>query len=87
MHDIALYKIPDNLDWDKFKIYLQKSFFDHLFIIKLLDFIDKKKTWKALDIMMSEHVKHLYYPALSHQILGYKSTIGNKEPKLKYEFY
>tara|TARA_R110000782_G_scaffold245412_1_gene332165 strand:- start:473 stop:2035 length:1563 start_codon:yes stop_codon:yes gene_type:complete len=54
---------------------------------ELLDFIDKKKTWKAIDIMMSEHVKHLYYPALSHQILGYKSTIGNKEPKLKYEFY
>ena len=54
---------------------------------ELLDFIDKKKVWKAIDIMMSEHVKHLYYPALSHQILGYKSTIGNKEPKLKYEFY
>ena len=53
----------------------------------LLDYIHNKKTWKAIDIMMSEYVKHLYYPALSHQILGYESTIGNKTPKKKYEYY
>jgi len=53
----------------------------------LLDYINKKKTWKAIDLMMSEYVNHLYYPALSHQILGYKSTIGNISPKLKYEQY
>tara|TARA_R110000737_G_scaffold258851_1_gene267464 strand:- start:3834 stop:5402 length:1569 start_codon:yes stop_codon:yes gene_type:complete len=55
--------------------------------LNLLEYIHKKKVWKAIDIMMSEYVKHLYYPALSHQILGYKSTIGNKDPKLKYELY
>jgi hypothetical protein len=53
----------------------------------LLEYINKKKTWKAIDLMMSEYVNHLYYPALSHQILGYKSTIGNISPKLKYEQY
>lgn len=53
----------------------------------LLNYIKEKKTWKAIDIMMSEYVKHLYYPALSHQILGYKSTIGNFSPKIKYEYY
>jgi GR25 family glycosyltransferase involved in LPS biosynthesis len=53
----------------------------------LLDYIQEKKTWKAIDIMMSEYVNHLYYPALSHQILGYESTIGNNKPKKKYEHY
>lgn len=53
----------------------------------LLEYIKNKKVWKAYDIMMSEYVKHLYYPALSHQIVGYKSTIGNFSPKLKYENY
>lgn len=40
MHDVALYKIPDNLDCDKFKTYLQITFFNHIFIIRLLEFID-----------------------------------------------
>ena len=53
----------------------------------LLEFIHAKKTWKAIDIMMSEYVKTLYYPALSKQILGYVSEIGNTQPKLNYEFY
>ena len=53
----------------------------------LLEYIKNKKVWKAIDLMMSEYVKHLYYPALSHQILGFDSTIGNKTPKLKYERY
>lgn len=53
----------------------------------LLNYIKEKKVWKAYDIMMSEYVNHLYYPALSHQILGFKSTIGNFSPKLKYEYY
>mgnify|MGYP001029124340 FL=1 len=53
----------------------------------LLNYIKDKKVWKAYDLMMSEYVKHLYYPALSHQIVGYKSTIGNFSPKLKYENY
>mgnify|MGYP003652648355 FL=1 len=53
----------------------------------LLEFINNKKVWKAIDIMMSEFVKHLYYPALSKQILGYESTIGNKVPTADMELY
>lgn len=53
----------------------------------LLDYINKKKVWKAIDIMMSEYVNHLYYPALSKQILGYVSTIGNSNPKSTMETY
>ena len=53
----------------------------------LLSYIHKKKTWKAIDIMMSEYVTHLYYPALSHQILGFESSIGNLQPKIKYKEY
>tara|TARA_R110000796_G_scaffold98987_5_gene206840 strand:- start:571 stop:2190 length:1620 start_codon:yes stop_codon:yes gene_type:complete len=53
----------------------------------LLDHIYQKKTWRAIDIMMSEFVKDLYYPALSKQILGYESTIGNMKPKEDHEFY
>ena len=53
----------------------------------LLEYINKKKVWKAIDIMLSEYVNHLVYPALSHQVLGYDSTIGNMKPKQKYEIY
>ena len=53
----------------------------------LLDFINKKKNWKAIDIMISEYINHIYYPALSKQILGYDSTIGNKKPTKEMEHY
>jgi len=53
----------------------------------LLNYINDKKVWKAIDIMMSEYVNHLYYPALSHQILGFESSIGNMTPKHNFEFY
>lgn len=53
----------------------------------LLDYINNKKVWRAIDVMMSEYVKHLYYPALSKQILGFESSIGNKKPTKEYEFY
>ena len=53
----------------------------------LLDFLEKKKRYKAIDIMMAEHVNHIYYPALSKQILGYESTIGNKNATTEMEFY
>jgi len=53
----------------------------------LLNYINNKKVWKAIDIMMSEYVKHLYYPALSKQILGFESSIGNVKPTKEYEFY
>ena len=53
----------------------------------LLSYIHNKKVWRAIDIMMSEYVNHLYYPALSHQILGYKSSIGNMQPKIQYKEY
>ena len=53
----------------------------------LLDYIHAKKTWKAIDIMMSAYVRHLYFPALSKQILGYDSTIDNKTPRNIHEHY
>ena len=53
----------------------------------LLNYINDKKVWKAIDIMMSEYVNHLYYPALSKQILGFESSIGNMKPTKEYEFY
>lgn len=53
----------------------------------LLNYIHNKKVWKAIDIMMSDYVNHLYYPALSKQILGFESSIGNMKPTKEYEFY
>ena len=53
----------------------------------LLEYINKKKVWRAIDVMMSEYINHLYYPALSKQILGYESTIGNMTPKNTMENY
>ena len=53
----------------------------------LLDHINNKKVWRGIDIMVSEYVRHLYYPALSHQILGFESSIGNMKPKHNYKFY
>lgn len=55
--------------------------------LDLLEFLDNKKKWRAIDIMMSEYVNSIYYPALSKQILGYESTIGNKKPESTMENY
>tara|TARA_R110000782_G_scaffold137402_2_gene229890 strand:+ start:46 stop:702 length:657 start_codon:yes stop_codon:yes gene_type:complete len=53
----------------------------------LLNYIHKKNCWKAIDVMMSEYVTHLYYPALSKQIVGFKSTIGNNNPTHDHACY
>ena len=37
--------------------------------------------------MMSEYVDNLFYPALSKQVLGFESSIGNKKPTKELEFY
>ena len=52
-----------------------------------LDYINSKKVWKAIDIMMCEYVDNLFYPALSKQVLGFESSIGNKKPTKEFEFY
>ena len=53
----------------------------------LLNYIHAKKCWKAIDVMISEYVTHLYYPALSKQIVGFQSTIGNNNPTHEHAFY